>query len=164
MLSFSITSNSGREDTTFRLPEHDISRAQCTLGVQFTAHFWDKGASLTEAELVLERAVTIQQVHVEWRQLDELHASLREWLHSATRFDTLLADNSDCKFKIQIGATPKLISSVEKPAFSLSYEAGAMANLSWRYVVDQSCIRIFYDGLTAVLARRGAERSAESMS
>ncbi len=154
MPEFSLTSNSGREQTTFRLDDCDLDRPSCTLSVHSSAQFWDARADIGGAGLVPERTVEFHQVGTDWQRLGGLNASLREWLRSAMPFGAVLANNDRSKLGVQIGVSADLISSADKPVFSLTYEVGTMVRLSWRYVVDQSCIRVFSDELGTVLSLR----------
>jgi hypothetical protein len=88
--------------------------------------------------------------------VEELISDLSQWLAKPKNVDrelTIGGSGHDQQFRIELGSRPNTISSLERPVCTLSWSWQTLRFGQCRFGVDQSCIRIFRDGLSVALAR-----------
>lgn len=140
---FSITSNmkNGASD--------DLCGAVRIEGVAYR-NFANSDAS----ELVDDFLVVLPQILLSKECLKKFENNLNSWLLNSIEFSCQLTSFENSRrnrLLVSLGASDRLISSLDKPAFTIQYQGGAFLSGSWSFLVDQSCIRIAIDGLRMLI-------------
>jgi hypothetical protein len=116
--------------------------------------FWDR---LEEpGKLVDDVSLAVSQFLVERDSLIGLLEALDEWMERRMVFSCRLsAHRDDQSLTFEVGPSDLRISSEEHPVCLITYRGSAILALQFAMVADQSCIRIFRDGLFSILEDYG---------
>ena len=119
--------------------------------------------SISEATFVADVAIAQESIHhpresqlslmaipLSRGQLIRLDELLATWLADRTPFEINLAHESWTTFSLTVGPDADYISSEDKPAFRIEIDwCGISATAV--LVVDQSCMRLFHEGVSGWL-------------
>ena len=137
--------------------------------VVFTGKYWNRvklaQKNLSGSDLAREFSVILPQVLLAESQLKKLHRGLSRWLKSpiekfavhTLKLKEELAGLDSQAFAIEFGERDDLIINVGHTVCTISYRANALVGES-SYVVDQSCIQTFVDGLNVYFKREACSR------
>lgn len=141
-----MPSSSGRELTTIRFDLSVSDRIPLTLCLESEA--WPE----TGASRALEKRheVTVGQLATSRPRLEELIDRLRGWSATRQPFKVSFAISQHDELFIGLSAIPQLITTLEKPAFTIEYLGPPHLRMSWSYVVDQTCVAILLQGLESL--------------
>jgi hypothetical protein len=134
-----LSDNSGRSRVVFRprgLSDGSII-ADVTITIESVEDERGSGLNLTAFPIS----------HTNLIRLDEL---LVGWLADQREFDIDIAQEHWARFAITVGPEPDYISSKERPAFRIDTTWCGVAAVAM-LVVDQSCMRLFHEGLAGWL-------------
>ena len=168
MSSWNLPSNSGWNITSWIVRDViRINRKQYLLvEVVFTGRYWNRvklaQKTFSGSDQVKEYSVILPQVLLGESQLKKLHHRLSSWLKTpiekfasdALKLKEELAGLDSQSFEIEFGRRDDLVINIGHTVCTISYKANALIGQS-SYVVDQSCIQTFADGLTGYF-KRGA--------
>ena len=101
-------------------------------------------------------AVALSHVVLKQSLVEDLIAELAEWLEKPKELSVDLSADVYEVFSISFEISKKLISSLEKPACTVTYASGSFQVGKWSFIVDQSCMRIFYDELKLAIRHLSA--------
>jgi hypothetical protein len=147
---FEISSSDGWDSIRFGLTNGRLNQ-EVVVSISAGARFWDRRVHLEDnPDLVDDFAVTFHQAALSRTRLLGLLDELRAWMVENKTIDVELVDGSLPRVRIFVGALDDLISSTSRPVFVLSYSDTRIES-SIKFVVDQSCIRLFMDGLEQAL-------------
>jgi hypothetical protein len=73
---------------------------------------------------------------------------LRRWLATPFRLELNFTENHGSQFYLRLDKEDHIISTLEKPACTLLFRSGYARN-EVAFVVDQSCVRIFCESISA---------------
>jgi hypothetical protein len=134
-----LPDNSGRRRVTLR--PRSASAGSFVADVTITIESFEdvRGSELSLTAVPLSRDKLIR--------LDEL---LAVWLAERTPFEIDLAQERWARFAFTVGPDADYISSGDKPAFRIDVDWCAVA-ASAVLVVDQSCMRLFHEGVAGWL-------------
>jgi hypothetical protein len=149
--TWKMTSSSGRERATFRLlpPRSSWRRL---MRVSLVGMFWPRGVPLVQDTLGPVFHAVLPQVVVDLAKLEKLWRQISRWMEQPFEFECDLGGGADNVLTSSLGIDPELICSVDRPVCTVSYHQGALL-LMWKAVVDQTCVRIFSDGLAQALMK-----------
>lgn len=88
-------------------------------------------------------------------QFAELERLLAVWLEHRTPFEINLPAHRNGVFRFTVGPDSDYICSLEKPAFRIDIDWCSVSAVVVR-VVDQSCIRLFHEGVAGWLRLGGS--------
>lgn len=152
MTKWTLNAASGRD----RLIGHFLSSIENRSGltvldtrISIKGVFWPRSEKNKVDDLAPDYEVVLSQVQVDWRAVDQLIVQMDEWLDHPKEIsiDLCAKDRGDQSLVLSFGQTSKLISSIQRPACSITYSGTVFARGEWLFVVDQSCIRNFRDEL-----------------
>ena len=160
MRSCNLPSNSGRNMTSWRLRDVvKIGRKQYLLvEVILTGKYWERveytRRNLVSAGLVKDYSVVLPQVLLAEVELKKLYRELANWLktpisklvETPLTVSRELAGLDSQTFSIEFGLRGDFIINVGHVACTISYQVNALSG-ECAYVVDQSCVQTFVDGL-----------------
>ncbi len=128
------------------------SEALILMEISITGESWQRDKNdINEAEITKDFISILPQVVTKESSLKKLVAELDRWLFSPLDISIELS-GVDCQsFQIAFGVNDGFICKPEKPVCTIRYAGGRMKIGEWNYVVDQSCIRLFRDGLNQIL-------------
>lgn len=112
--------------------------------------FWGRRGARNGAEdLSLEEDFSVQLYQVVLRQeyMEELARRLEHWLATPHEFAMELSGVNGQSFEVTFSEREDVLCSIDRPAFTARYVFGKRFTGEWSQVVDQSCIRIFVEGL-----------------
>lgn len=142
-----LPSNSGYRRVTLRPRGRsaDSFVADVTITTESVQDMGKSELSLTAIPLSRDKMI----------QLDEL---LSAWLARRTPFEIDLAQDRWARFAFTVGSDVDFISSAEKHVVRVDVDWCSVAAAAG-FVVDQSCMRLFHEGLSGWLSlgRRAAE-------
>ena len=161
MASWNLPSNRGWNMTSWILRDVvRIKRKQYLLSqVVFTGKYWDRlklaQENLGVSDRAKEYSVILPQVLLDESQLKRFNHRLSKWLKTPIeKFETdslnlreELAGVDSQSFVMEFGKRDDLIINIGHTVCTISYSVNAHCGRSI-YVVDQSCIEIFVDGLS----------------
>lgn len=96
-------------------------------------------------------SVILPQIILRKSLVENLIIELTKWLVIPREFYLNLSGNTHQIFTICFEVTDKLISSIEKPACTITYAGGTFKVGKWSFIVDQSCVRTLREELTAAM-------------
>ena len=161
-----LPSNSGWRKTTWRFYDtiqterHRLFAAE----VAFDSKFWNYAASIRgnfeNAELVEDCSLKLPQVlFAEW-ELEKLYSHLAKWLETPlnlieeTPLDYVAnLTTNDHFFEMKFGITGNSIVSRGQTECTIVYKASGISG-KISYIIDQSCIRIFAEGIQKHLSNQ----------
>jgi hypothetical protein len=154
-MSWNIRSSSGRENVSVDFIRQHKSKEGDIVYVSeigITGLFWDR-ANTFKRDYVNDFSVTLHQIHFLKDVLKRFLEDLRNWLEQPTTisFDLAQGSRDDQRFEIFIGKTEELICSDERPACVIKYISGSFDMGRWRFVLDQSCIRLLAEELSEAI-------------
>ena len=142
-----------------------INRRQYLLvEVVLTGRYWDRvKLSRWESDplaLVKEYSVVLPQVLLSEARMKNLHRELRKWLKTPIRqfIDIPLALIEELggveaqRFSIEFGLREDLTPEIGHMVCTILYKGNAFSG-EYTYVVDQSCVQTFVDGLGGYFLR-----------
>jgi len=161
MSSWKLPSNSGWNFTSWILRERvRIGRKNYLLvEVVFTGKYWDRVKRAQKkfgpSDRAKEFSLILPQVLLAESQLKNVHSKLLRWLKTpidrfasvSLRLEEELAGLDSQRFAMTFGDRDDLIIDIGHVACTISYSAKSLSG-EISYVVDQSCIQTFVDGLT----------------
>jgi hypothetical protein len=106
---------------------------------------------LDEAPSSRLRLAAVSISRARFAQLERL---LAVWLEHRTPFEINLSSHRNGVFRLTVGPDSDYISSLEKPAFRIDIDWCSVSAAVVR-VVDQSCIRLFHEGVAGWLRLGG---------
>ncbi|HEX8289568.1 MAG TPA: hypothetical protein VF556_16410 [Pyrinomonadaceae bacterium] len=166
--SFELPSNSGWCKTTWKF--YDViqfeNRRLFATEVIFNSSFWNYAASISgkfkDAKLVEDCFLKLPQLSlVEW-ELERLYSHLAKWLQTPLslleetplEYIADLTASTDYQFfEMKFGITGNNIVPRGQTECTISYKASGISG-EISYIVDQSCIRIFAEGLEKLLSNQ----------
>ena len=166
--SFELPSNSGWCKTTWKL--YDVVQVEhrrlFATEIIFNSKFWNYAASIggnfEDAKLVEDCFLKLPQfLLVEW-ELEKLYFHLAKWLQTPLNLleETPLEYVVDLTaftdyqfFEMRFGITGTSIVPRGQTECTISYEASGISG-EISYVIDQSCLRIFAEGLEKHLSNQ----------
>jgi hypothetical protein len=120
--------------------------------------FWRSPPFEDEAENSSERLVTVfsvmlPQVLLRRDRIEYLISELAEWLKKPKEISVELSKSKSVyqSLAISLGIREDLICSLDRPACTIAYSANSFEIGKWKFIVDQSCIRIFFEELRTSL-------------
>ena len=155
-----LPSNSGWNMTSWLVRESvTIQRSRYLLvEIVLTGRYWNRSKlarkDFTASDLVKEYSVILSQVLVAESAVKRLRDQLSKWVRTpinkfaATTLQVKeeLAGLDSQMFKMEFGPQEDLIVDVGHTVCTISYKMNALAG-QCSYVVDQSCVQTFIDGL-----------------
>lgn len=164
--SWKLPSNSGWNMTSWGL--RDVVRINRRLylvvEVVLTGRYWDRVKlsrwESNRLELVKEYSVVLPQVLLSEARMKSLYRELRKWLKTPiTKFiDTPLTlieelGGTDAqRFSIEFGMREEFATEIGHMVCTILYKGNAFSG-EYTYVVDQSCVQTFVDGLGGYFLR-----------
>jgi len=147
----SICSADGWTSLTFEFKDKLIIEegAMVVCTIRGDGKFWDRQQSLTSeavGELVPDYDFYLSQVILLEERFRECRDQLEKWLSGPFEFELQLSAAREPLVMLFIGVREDFISKVDRPVFSLRYSSSRMKCES-SFVVDQSCINLFRQGL-----------------
>ena len=131
-------------------PKQIIHEAEPILSVELklSGEFWDPKELIETDRYTLARQVdcVLPNVTMLLNKLVTLDAELAAWMDCRAPIDIVLSPNKYQTLRFQLGPHENLISTREKPVFTLAYYA-ARLRCEWLLPVDQSCVRSFLEGI-----------------
>jgi hypothetical protein len=155
MTEWNLPSSSGRDRITgvFLSTWRDAHNMNWVVAdITFSGDFLERQKEPIGAAFVNDYALHLNQVILRRDKLDILVTELKEWFRTGNEFDVSLGEYYGQSFQISIGKTPELISSVDKPACTVSYSGGSLRFAEWSFIVDQSCLGIFLNELIVAIS------------
>ena len=152
MTKWSLSAASGRDHLVGHFLSSTENRSGLTVldtRIIIKGVFWPRSEKSKLDNLAPDYEVVLSQVQFDWRAVDELIVQMDEWLEHPKEIsiDLCAKDRGDQSFILLFGQSSKLISSIQRPACSITYVGTVFAQGEWLFVVDQSCIRNFRDEL-----------------
>ncbi len=152
MTNWNLNAASGRDHLVGNFLSSTESRSGLTVldtEIIIKGVFWPRREENELDDLTPDYEVLLSQVQFDWRAVDELIVQMDEWLEHPKEIsiDLCAKDQGDQSFILSFGQSNRLISSIQKPACSITYVGTVFARGEWLFVVDQSCIRNFRDEL-----------------
>jgi hypothetical protein len=129
-----------------------------------TGRYWDRvklaAGNFDSLDFAEEYSVVLPQVFIAEANLKRLYRALSKWLKTpANKFvDTPLSVSEELcgvdsqRFSMGFGVREDLIVNVGHTACTISYKVNALSG-ECIYVVDQSCIQAFADGIGNYFSR-----------
>ena len=150
---WAIRSNSGRElfAGSFLDEKYAEGRTLLLTSVLILGEFWRAPEFETSSDTTPDFQVSLPQLMLDKAKLEELTYELEKWLERPKEISLSLSGHPHHPLDVAIGPRSHFISTMDRPVFSLSYAAGSFEIGKWCFVIDQSCIRCFMDGLTQSL-------------
>lgn len=157
MVRWSLPSTSGRDQLMGEFKSLAKDRHGGTVFVtdlRISGLFWPRLQIGASSALTADYDVSLPQVLVDWRALDDLIVALGAWLEQPRPISIELcpAPAKDQSLVRSVGDVAGLITAADKPGCRIRYTGTVFRGGDWAFVVDQSCIRIFYDDLCAARA------------
>ena len=118
--------------------------------VRLTGRTWSHEASCDLDRLPKTYLIQLPSVRIARSVCHQLVDDLDGWLECRTPFERYLASSFEQTVTLGVGTREDLITTVEHPAVTFCYDDGR-CRLEVFFVVDQSCLRIARDGLSAAL-------------
>ena len=154
-----LVANSGREQLFGSFLKQGANEDGLELilaNVSVVGDFWlDPPFAKDVGSSGLESVFSVSLPHVVLRKdrIENLLDELEQWLLKPKPISLELAKcrTTYQSLTISLGVREDLICSLERPACTISYCSNSFEVGKWRFVVDQSCIRIFHEGLRASL-------------
>ncbi|MES2535083.1 MAG: hypothetical protein V4632_04335 [Pseudomonadota bacterium] len=151
MNEWNLNASSGRENVHGCLVGqfNSAGRQLLRLEITITGSFWRRDTPIGVAETVNDFSVKLPQVISRKDNIDFLILELSDWLKNPKEVSVDLASNcnNDQSFRLSLGVRDDLISSVDRPACTINYTGTAFKYGEWCFVIDQSCVRNWYDEL-----------------
>jgi len=94
--------------------------------------------------------VNLNQVLIPSTSLLELISNIELWINQNKEFESQLVDLSFQKSVIKIENSNKSVLDKYKPNFIFEYSGSKISSLVSGFIVDQSCLSVFIDGLKSV--------------
>lgn len=107
--------------------------------------------------LPISYLLNFQQVLVRYSSVLNLCKAIDKWIidYSDVFIEFANIEDGSVSIKISIREDLSFISSKEKPVCTIECVVNRLECLRWNFVVDQSCMRIFLNGLRVGLERLG---------
>jgi hypothetical protein len=152
-----LVANSGREQfcgSFIKRGSNEDGLDLVLANVSVIGEFWlDPPFANDGGSSGLETVFSVSLPHAVLRKdrIEKLLDELEQWLLKPKPISLELAKcrTTYQSLVISLGVREDLISSLERPACTISYSSNSFEVGKWHFVVDQSCIRIFHDELRA---------------
>jgi len=151
---WAIRSNSGRElfAASFLEEKHVQGATLLLTSAIIHGEFWRAPEFETSNDATPDFQVSLPQLVLDKAKLDEFSDELERWLEKPKEISLSLSGNHPHQaLDVSIGPRSGIISTMDKPVFSLRYASGSFELGKWSFVIDQSCIRCLLDELTPSL-------------
>ena len=154
-----LVANSGREQffgSFLKRGSNEDGLELILANVSVAGDFWldppfadDVGSSGLESVFL----VSLPHIVLRKDRIENLLDELEQWLLKPKPISLELAKCRTTRqsLTISLGVREDLICLLERPACTISYSSNSFEAGKWHFVVDQSCIRIFHEGLRAAL-------------
>jgi len=147
--SWEFPSNSGNYDATAELVTTKVVDGVPVFVTNVT--FRDESPWADEPEDDLQ--LVLRRIEIPRPQLVAAHVAIASWLNDHRPVEQELSwGRPGARLTLTMGPEPELISTDEKPVCRFSYAAASGAEGTRRWVVDQSCVRIWLDGVSLWLS------------
>ena len=155
-MNWGISSSSGREFLLVNLLScHEDRDGEVFFAshVEIAGKFWNRFTKKTEGDCVEDFSVKLHQVRIYKNKLEGFLLLLTAWFENPSPIVVDIGDERDIgeKFRITIGPMDEFISSETRPVFVIDCSLGAFHYGKCAFVVDQSCINLLKEELSAVL-------------
>ena len=152
MVVWELVASSGRNKLSgfFERRSHNgAGNAIIVANITIAGEFWRRDSQKYGNELHADFEVRLLQVILTASLVDDFVERLEQLADSPTEISVDLADkyDNDQSFSLSFGPSEKAISTKDKPVATIRYAGTAFGYGEWWFVVDQSCIRIFVEGL-----------------
>lgn len=152
MTKWTLSAASGRDHLVGSFLSSTENRSGLTVldtRIVIKGVFWPRSEKAKADDPVRDYEVLLSQVQFDWRAVDELIHQMDEWLEHPKEIsmDLCAKDQGDQTFVLSFGRSSERISSIQRPACSITYGGTVFVRGEWLFVVDQSCIRNFRDEL-----------------
>lgn len=136
-----IPSSSGRSEIAFEALACHRDTARIEYFVRLAGKFWYRGGDTddTDRELLNDFRIELPSVFVPASACDALVCQLRKWANDHEPFTCALASAPDQKLVIEIASREDLLTTADRPAVTIFYEAPSI-RVEVFFLVDQSCI------------------------
>ena len=122
---------------------------------------WIAPDGLDRGELADDACVVLSQAEIPRRHLGAACRAFMDWLNSPQDTETVWVDERGQYFALSLAPRKEFISSQEKPVCEVVFRMHQMRG-EHRFIVDQSCVRLFVQGLDSWLrATRGFAQAVE---
>ena len=154
MLSWEISSSSGRERVKFSVDHTPAPGRKAVMSIRLSRDFWKRGTMLGDSELVPDVRLELPQVVLEEGGLRQLLSNFDSWINERAHFQQSMeaSGGSDQILRLSLGRASDFIYSSEKPAFTVAVRFGGYYSSDSSFVVDETCIRLARDSLANLLA------------
>ena len=152
-MNWGISSSSGREFLLVNLLScHEDRDGEVFFAshVEIVGKFWNRFTKKIEGDYVEDFSVKLHQVRIYKNKLESLLESLTAWFENPSRITIDLGARYE-KFRITIGPIDEIISSETHPVFVIDCSLGGFGYGKCAFVVDQSCINLLKEELSAAL-------------
>lgn len=121
-----------------------------------SGQFWDRekletNLDRSDLETVEDFRVSAFQVGIPLDKLRHLRDLLSQWLNKPFEFKSTLREEGGQEIAISVGRRDFLISRIDRPVFTLSCSLGKQMITEINFVVDHSCVNLFYEDLDSYL-------------
>jgi hypothetical protein len=171
MHKWHLPASSGREEFSgvFQRVEVNYDQLKVILGdVRVSGSLWERHKEFSSASLVSDFSVSIDQMMFPVDGVEALIKGLGEWLlleeqnPESASLEMGFALTSERypgqRLRLDIDKRRDVITSIGQHACTIRYAGGAFVDSEWIFVIDQSCVRIFYEEIRdAFLLVRGAQ-------
>lgn len=148
-----IPSNSGRNEVSFEVLAWHDSRTRIEYSVRIVGKFWYRGGVAdTARELLDDFRIELPSVFVPAVACEAFLHSLSKWPNDYQPIRCALASEPDQKLAIEIGQRVDLLTTCDRPAVTVFYEAPSL-RVEIFFVADQSCLAHGRTQLEAVLSK-----------
>ncbi len=132
--------------------------------VVLTGRYWERvklaQRNFNSLDFAKEYSVVLPQVFIAEANLKRLYRELAKWLKTPINkfVDTSLSVSEELgrvefrRFSMEFGVREDFIINVGHAACTISYNVNALSG-ECAYVVDQSCVQTFVDGLSGYFSR-----------
>jgi len=113
--------------------------------------YWDVEKRLAPSprlDLTSNVIVELKQILLSEEGLMALMNNLDTWFNKPFSFELNISGSGEDEVWVVVGPRDDLISSLDRPVFSLKYISSRMKG-EWSFVTDQSCLNILLEGLRA---------------
>jgi hypothetical protein len=98
----------------------------------------------------------LPQVVFQKRRIEQLASELEQWSLGSQEISFELSDPSEIHESFLLELSAYRADTLKGSQCSITYSAEAFEKGKWRFLVDQSCIRLFFEELSSSLANLGA--------
>jgi hypothetical protein len=153
-IEWNMPSNSGRSEIKFRAATLHKSTHHIEFSIELTGQAWSHAGLKADPpvyDLIDDFRCNLPCVWIPRPACEDLLSDFETWLRSHTPFTRTLSLAPDPRLIVQIDEREEVVRSRDHPTFTFYYDRAGWS-LEMFFQVDQSCIRIARDGLSAILA------------